>query len=612
MPFSWTNFQIELPGDDESFIPEILVYTQALDRYSSLTGISASAVIQLAASQLALIPSGYDGFIVERSDDLGLSWADVSPIIRDSFFYVDIPPAPGVYHYRSRTVTVFSSESAPGNEVPITVGSWDNADILGVSQINSADGVVVDRTNSNDVFPNGLDGAPHEGVSISEGSMAGGYGSGSWYLKSKEEEPPRVYDENPACGSVGVSLPLNIITYKIQDLPYPTGGSGILDSSIVIWLSVTSEFGGSLLKIRDGALQPHAPSITCVLSTGVDPNLDRNVVITTPVGYIKTDDVVLIKTRVLDLEGNETIHECSFTMEHEDVDEPEITNESPECGLGLTATDTRRAARDTAFSFQVIDLDSGVDLSTLQVEYGPDTIGPWTQILQNGSIWLLNFYGSIVSPSAGTYTVVINRPTTDPLWDADTKICFRIRVDDLDGNSAEEICCFQTADCVSIKRVIPIAENILLLEFTSPVKDGSLLRTPSNYVIQPLGDAEAVPVKRVLPQQFKAPVDPEQPTQRLGVGNPSFVYLDTGIHTAWGLYTITTQNLEDQYSLPFCSGAQPIEYRARRTKVDEGRDIQRDINLLNQDSLTRRILIGIQQSDEVIGGRFIPDDWENL
>jgi len=611
MAFRWYQFQIDIPGDDQPIIPDILVYTQPLDRYSSLTGISASALIQLSAPQLSLLPSGYDGFVVERSDDLGLTWSDVSGVVRDSFFYVDIPPTPGVYHYRAKTTTVFGSESGTGNEVPITVGSWNNRDLLGVNQINSQDGVLVDRLNSNDVFPNGLDEEPHEGMSISEGSMAGGYGSGSWYLESKEEEPPRVYNYNPACTSVGVALPLTNITYSIQDLPYPTGGSGIDDASIVIWLSVTSQYGGSLLKIRDGALQPHAPTITCVITPGVDPLLDRDVSITVPAGYIQSDDIVLIKTRVLDLDGNETIHECSFTMEHKDNDEPDIINEDPECGLGLTEGDERRAPRNTAFSFQIVDTDSDVDLSTLQVYYGPDTIGPWTQILQNGSIWLLNFSGSIISPSPGVYTVTINRPTTDPLWDADSKVCFRIMVDDMEGNSAEEICCFLTADCVSLKRVVPIAEDILLVEFTGPVRDGTPLRTPSNYVIQAQGDEEPVVVKRVLPQQFKAPVDPEQPEQRLGEGNPRFVYLDTAIHTPWGLYTLLVQNLEDEYGLSFCPGGLPVEYRARRTKVDEGRDLQKDVGLLNQDSLTRRILIGIQQSDEIIGGRFTVDDWDD-
>lgn len=420
-----------------------------------------------------------------------------------------------------------------------------------------------------------------------------------------------MYNYNPACTSVGVALPLTNITYSIQDLPYPTGGSGIDDASIVIWLSVTSQYGGSLLKIRDGALQPHAPTITCVITPGVDPLLDRDVSITVPAGYIQSDDIVLIKTRVLDLDGNETIHECSFTMEHKDNDEPDIINEDPECGLGLTEGDERRAPRNTAFSFQIVDTDSDVDLSTLQVYYGPDTIGPWTQILQNGSIWLLNFSGSIISPSPGVYTVTINRPTTDPLWDADSKVCFRIMVDDMEGNSAEEICCFLTADCVSLKRVVPIAEDILLVEFTGPVRDGTPLRTPSNYVIQAQGDEEPVVVKRVLPQQFKAPVDPEQPEQRLGEGNPRFVYLDTAIHTPWGLYTLLVQNLEDEYGLSFCPGGLPVEYRARRTKVDEGRDLQKDVGLLNQDSLTRRILIGIQQSDEIIGGRFTVDDWDD-
>jgi len=444
--------------------------------------------------------------------------------------------------------------------------------------------------------------------------MAGGYGGGAWYLEESEIEPPTIYDNVPVCGSTNVTDPLTVITLKLQDLPYPTGGSGIDDTKTTIFLSVASQAGGSFRKVFDGGTQPWSPTVTVTSVPGVDPNLDRTVTITVAAGYIDPGDVVVVRTFAQDLDGNAASQDCTFEMEAKDTDPPEIINESPECGLGTTATDTRRAAQDSTFSFKATDADSGIDVTTLQVYTGPSSTGPWTQVLQNGATFLGGFTGSVVSDGSGGYDVVIRRPVADPLWTADSTVCFRTLVDDNEGNGVEEVCCFKVAPCVSVTGVRPIAENILLVEFSGPVKNNEALRSTVSYVITPVDPDETAPVlvKRTLPQRFAAAADPLQPDTRLGVDDPNVVFLDTSIMTPWGLYTLQTVGLVDKFGNEFCPGADPIKFRARRTKVDEGRDSQLDNPLLQQDSLMRRVVIALQHENEVVGGVYVPDNWEDL
>lgn len=610
MAFRFYNFSVIVPGPGVPFIPDILVYSAPTDRYQDLKGLAPSVVIQLVATQLNALPVDYAGFSIQRSDDFGNTWSDIAGWITDSFFWVDIPPAPGVYLYRARTRVSAGAESAHGNEVTVTAGLWDNEDNLGVNDVE-ATGALADRLEGKDPFPNGLDGLQHQGMSLSEGSMAGGYGGGAWYIEESELEPPTVYGHSPACGATGVLDPLTVITLKLQDQPYP-GGSGIDDTKTAIWLSVTSQGGGSFRKIFDGGAQPWAPTVTVVSVPGVDPNLDRNVTITVAGGYISPNDVVVVRAYAQDNNGNFVVDECTFEMEPKDNDPPSVDNQDPECGTGLQADDPRRAPQDTTFSFTVTDPDSGVNIATLQVYYGTDPGGPWTQVLQNGSTWLGGFTGSVTAITDG-YRVTIRRPVTDPLWPADSQICFRVTVDDNEDNSAEDICCFKTATCVTYT-VRPIAENILLVEFSSPVTNNESLRAPSNYVIAPEDPdlAEGVVVKRVLPQRFAPPDDPLRPDTRLGVGDPDLVFLDTSLLTPWGIYTLQILNVVDKFGNNLCPLEDPVRFRARRTKVDEGRDSQQDNPLLQQDSLMRRLLIALQHENEIVGGVFIPDDWFSL
>lgn len=624
MPFHFVNFRLEGPifafkdwmleyeGEGDPYPLDIVVFTQPLDRYTKLYGasnVAPSAMIQLAGPQLALLPAHYEGFVVERSDDLGITWADVSGVVSGTFFYVDIPPGPGVYYYRARMKAVSGVLSLPGNEVVCTVGEWGDVDDLGVSELDVTTGAVLKQLQRNNLFPQGFDGEAHTGMSQAEGSMAGGYGEGAWYIKTREFMPPIAHTFIPSCGSIGVSLPLTVLTFSLRDYPYP-GGSGIDDSNLTIRLAVTSQSAGAPLVVRSGASQPFAPTITCVVVPGADPALDRDVTITVPAGYIGSGDTVTILIDVYDLDGNHGHAECLLEMESVDDEPPTITYNTPVCGTGID--NEARVPRDASVVFTVEDAESGVDLATLQVYLGPTNTGPWTQILQNGTTWLLGYSGSIIPFGSTGYQVTVHRPVTDPLWPADTLFCFRVRVEDIEGNMAEETCCWRTEDEARIKTVVPIAEDIIYIEFTVPMRDGVKLRNADNYQIDPLDPQyKLVRVREIQPQQFTPPSYAEAPTHRLGDGDPVFVYLNTTYHDHWGRYKITLTGLEDRYGLPMASDGQEAEYRARRTKVDEARDGM-DGDTSRSEGLTRQVLVGIAHGDEQIGGTFISDnDWED-
>jgi len=608
MAFVFKNYSLTFPGAGVATPLDITVHVQATDRYTALRGVAQSVVVQIATPQLLLLPLDYDGFVVERSDDGGINWSQVSGVVRDSFFWVDAPAPVGTLRYRARMRVAVGTLSSPGSEVEVVVNQWGDADEMGLSEVDVANGNILTRLPRANAFPVGFDGEPHTGMSVAEGSMAGGHGEGAWYVRSREFEPPRVYGHAPACGTPAVPLPLTVITLKLQDLPYPTGGSGIDDTQTVIWLGVTSQSGGALLKVRDGATQPNAPTITCAVVPGVDPLLDRDVTITVPAGYINPLDTVTVKVFVVDLDGNVTTDLCEFVMEYRDDVPPVISDEDPECGTGVDASDSRRVRRDTSFSFEVTDPDTGVDTSTLDVFYGPSSSGPWTQVLNNGTTWLGGFTGSII-PITDGYEVTVNRPVADPLWPADSVVCFLIQVDDNQGNSAEKTCCFRTEDVIRITRIVPIAEDILFVEFNVPLSNDHPLRNAQNYAISPLEAADPVTVKEVLPHQFEEAADPENPFTRLGAGDPAFIYLHTTPQTPWATYqlSITPNELQDRYGLdvPALSG----DFRAKRTKVDEHRDTHNQ-PLARDDSSHRRLLIGIAHADEVIGGNFISDDFE--
>jgi len=406
MAFHFVNFLLETAGDGIPLIPEILVYVQPADRYTKLKNINSSVLVSLAGPSLQSSPVDYDGFIIQRSSD-NITFADVSGVVRDSFFYIDAPPTFGIYYYRARTRVASGAESAHGNTVVVAVEDWQDADDLAVYDMR-VDGVVIDRLDKTLVFPNGLGGDTHTGMNISEGSLGGGFGGGSWYVGTKEVSPPQIINNVPVCGTINNVLPLTVLTFTIRDFPYPSGGSGINDASYLIRLSVGSEFGGAFLTVRNGASQPFSaaiPLISCVIVPGANPLLERDVTITVPAGYIKTDDVVQVSTYVKDVDGNTLSDLCSFTMEHVDIVPPVVSNQDPECGTGIDPSDDRRVKRDFSYLFKVSDLDSGVDLSSLNVFHGPSSTGPWTQVLSGGSTFLLGFTGSVTSDGSTGFDV---------------------------------------------------------------------------------------------------------------------------------------------------------------------------------------------------------------
>lgn len=611
--YRFRDFHASVFGGGSPFPLGITVFSQPLDRYSKKLGIEYSAVIYIAGYQLPLLPLDYDGFIVERSHDGGSSWGDVSGVVRGGFYFVDSGMSPGVFLYRVKMRLGSGLLSDAGDEVSVTIGSWEDIDDLGVTEINSIDGEVQNRLSRDISFPLGFSGDAHAGMGVSEGSIAGGYSGGSWYLKTQETEPPVIFNYTPLCGSGSVSYPLTQIVYQIQDKPYNSSGSGIDDNSYSIFLSVSSQYGGVPILIRQGTSQPSLPLLECVITVGVNVDLDRNVIINVPAGYIGQGDIVIVTTSVADVDQNVVQGECSFVMESIDVEPPVISNQSPECGLGVEDADERYAARDTSFSFKVTDLDSGVDVSSLQVSYGLNILGPWTLLLNNGSVFLGGFTGSVVSDGVGGYDVVIRRPVGDPLWDEDVLICFKIEVSDLLGNDVEEVCCFKVEAASVIKNVVPIAEDILYVEFSREMENSQALRDVDNYSIvgiKPAGISPVV-VRSVMPQFFIVNEFGDLENNEYGEGFPRAVFLNMSTNSFWGEYRLEVngENVRDKFGISMGSTGRSLVYRARRTKIDEGRDVI-DIDVSRSDSLMRRFLIALMNADEYIGGTFTNDDWE--
>ncbi len=619
MAFRFFDYSIEFEAGDVVLVPQIVVYAQPTDRYILSAGITLSAVVSLVGPQLTALPPGYDGFIVQRSPD-NVVWADISGIVRESFFYIDEPLVAGVYYYRARTRSTLAIESDHGDSVMVNVGAWGDLDNLSAYDMQVADGVPQDTLNKAMTFPNGLSGSLQEGTSLHEGSLSGSFTTGSWYVATSEFEPPELINHSPACGAVDVPLPLTVITFSLHDLPDP-GGSGIDDSNLLIRMSVTSQSGGSALIIRQGATQPASPTITCVVTPGTNPVLDRDVVITTLPGYIQSGDVVTLTSCVFDLNGNMTHHVCSFTMDIVDVTAPEISNQVPTCGTGTTAQDPLRAARDTTYSFVVTDLETGVDLSTLQVFYGtsspppsppPAPPTPTIQVLQNGTTFLGGFTGNVI-PISGGYSVTIQRPLADPLWPEDSHVCFRISVRDNDNNLREDTCCFVVEDQIQITGVLPISENLLYIEFNTELTNNTLLLDPLNYRILSLDPSTPeLVIKKINPQQFKETRDPDNPAQRLGVGNPRFMIVETSTQAPYTRYRFQVSNVKDIYGLTPTSTGGSFDFRSRRTKFDEGGETLQDRSLMTQNSNTRKLLMSLLKSDDDIGGSFYFDDWDDL
>lgn len=605
-----TGFSIAYPGGDTPYELDIVVYSQPLDRYSSVTSLTRSVVVELAATQLQTLPVDYDGFIVERSDDGGATWSDVSGVVRDSFFYVDSSLSVGTYQYRAKMRMVTGTTSSAGNEVEIYVGSWDDKDKLGLLESN-IDGSFVNEITRDATFPQGFDGLDHSGLGISEGSLFGVHASGSWYIGTYEEDPPVVSGHSPACASPAVALPLTVITYTIQDQPYPAGGSGIDDTYTTITLSVTSQHGGSAIVIRQGTNQPYSPTVTCVIANGAVPALDRDVTITVPAGYIQSDDDVVIKTWVRDLQGNSVVQECTFTMDHADIVSPTITNTSPDCGSGVS--DSNVVERDAQLLFNVSDSDSGIDLTTLDV-YVKEGAGPYQQVLSAGSVWLLGYYGIVTSDGASGYNVVINRPVTSKTWPADTQICYRVEVDDVATNSSSQECCFKTEAAAQIVDVYVVAEDILLVEFSIGMSDIESLRNTDLYTIAPTSGlaSDAVTVKEVLPQVFvESDADLGQEFISGNKQFPRFCFVHTSPHSHWKQYTITLEYsaLPDKYGDALSSSGNTATYRGKRTKFDGGRDIAWG-QIAVDDSNTRRVLSALFWGQDGIGGTHLTDDWD--
>ena len=171
--FKFGNFEAEIPGSGVPYPLNITVFTQPTDRYTVLKGISPSVAIFISGPQLPVLPVDFAGFVIERSDDFGLTWNDISGLVQDAHFYVDIPPSAGQYIYRAKMQVVSGSQSSAGNEVPVTVGEWDDVDDLGVSELGVSSGALTNRLPRHMAFPNGFDGEAHTGVSISEASVGG-------------------------------------------------------------------------------------------------------------------------------------------------------------------------------------------------------------------------------------------------------------------------------------------------------------------------------------------------------------------------------------------------------------------------------------------------------
>ena len=612
MAFRFYGFSLTVGGAGVPVVPSIVVYSQGTDRYARKKGVVSSVLVQLSAVTLLSLPVDYDGFIVQRSDDMGGSWSDVSGIVRDAFFFVD-EPLDGMRLYRCRTRAFGGVESAHGNEVMVTVGPWGDLDETGLQEVSALNGLVLERQDRNIPFPNGFDGDAVGGMSVGEGSLAGSFNEGSWYVETKELEAPHVKDNVPVCGSVGVAHPLTTITFTIEDLPNP-GGSGIDDTTLEIGMEIEGYLGGSLLTVyQAGPVVPFAPDIQVAVIAGGDPILERDVTITLDPSIVPPLAQVKVYVTVKDLHGNLLNDVCSFTMEDADVTPPEVIERFPECNLGILAGDARRATRDTSLFFRVTDDLSGVDLSTLQVYWGPSDTGPWTQILQNGSVFLVGFTGSVVANMLNGYDVTLNRPITFPLWAPDTTVCVRVVVEDNEGNAVESICCFKVAPVVRISQVIPLRETLLFVEFSGALSNTKDLRDPSQWTLGALDGGKPVYVRSVVPQQLPASAFEDNLIERFGVGDVFAVLLEVTQLDAFKRYRLT---VGDRVLDVFGQVLNPlfVDFRARRTKVDEVSEVLEGLGVGKvgtSEYLATQILTAVSRADDRIGGAYLLDDWEN-
>jgi hypothetical protein len=143
------------------------------------------------------------------------------------------------------------------------------------------------------------------------------------------------------------------------------------------------------------------------------------------------------------------------------------------------------------------------------------------------------------------------------------------------------------------------------------LRDNDLLRNVETYSIINRDDSDDIMmVKNVFTERFQLPTDPESPSFRRGVGYPTYLILETTPHSFWERYTLTLDGVVDEYDAEMCSSGVSFDYRGKSTKVDEGLSDSELFALMGEDSLSLSIMTAMFMSDEVIGGSFMPDDWE--
>lgn len=613
MPLRLHSLSLTVAGSGIPPTPNLIGTANMVDRRMESSGVSIdSAWISLDPTQITSWPSDVIGWSLERSDNGGASFSVIESLIQDSWMYVDTSMSSTIPVYRARTITSFGTLSSYSNDLVIPVGLNGSLEDGSLNQVNVDTGLIEERVSKGSTFPIGLD-FPSIGMGIAEASIGGTYGGGAYYVRGREGTPPITTANSPACGSTGVALPLTSITYTIRDLPYPTGGSGLDVSSIRIDLSATSVNGGAYRRIWDGSTSPWTPDVTVSIVAGAVPSLERDVTITLASSYLSQSDVVNIRTYAEDNDGNGENLFCEFTMASADVVPPVVDNQSPECGLGTTTTDLRRAPRDTSYSFRIYDVDSNINLATLQVYYGTSSSGPWTQVLQNGTTFLASFSGNVSSisgvPLSG-YEVRIDRPS-GTLWNADTTYYFRVTADDTQGNSVEDICSFKTEAESSIRQVIPLSQQYFLIEFSMGMKGGEEILDFSNYAVSNLETGNDVRVLNVLPQKFFVSTEEQNPTVLDGTGLfPRFVLIKTTKQDHWKEHRVTVSNLIDRYGNSMSVSGQTGDWTARKTKFDAEWESSTGLGVEDEDSLTSHILMAISFEQDRIGGKFHFDNWK--